>query len=99
MRAFGIILALALTTGASAQGRLPDIAYNGVSAGYTRTDLEGTSQDADSLLVGRHLRGERPLPRVGLNRPHDVRGDHRLRGDLSRPTSATCRSLDRTSRS
>ena len=52
MRAFGIILALALTTGASAQGRLPDIAYNGVSAGYTRTDLDGTSQDADSFSWG-----------------------------------------------
>ena len=49
MRAFGIILALALTTGAAAQGGLPDITYKGVSAGYTRTDLDGTGEDANSL--------------------------------------------------
>ena len=49
MRAFGIILALALTTSAAAQGVLPDITYKGISAGYMRTDLDGTGEDADSL--------------------------------------------------
>lgn len=49
MRAFGIILALALTTSAAAQGGLPDITYKGVSAGYMRTDLDGTREDADSV--------------------------------------------------
>ena len=49
MRAFGIILALALTTSAAAQGGLPDITYKGVSAGYMRTDLDGTREDAQGL--------------------------------------------------
>ncbi|MXY58307.1 MAG: outer membrane beta-barrel protein [Gammaproteobacteria bacterium] len=49
MRRSGIILALALTASATAQGGLPDITYDGVSAGYTRTDLDGAGEDANSF--------------------------------------------------
>ena len=48
MRGAGIILAVALTSSATAQGGLPDMTYNDVSAGYTRTDLDGTGEDASS---------------------------------------------------
>ncbi|MDE0039584.1 MAG: outer membrane beta-barrel protein [Gammaproteobacteria bacterium] len=61
MRASSIILALALATTATAQGALPDITYNGVAAGHTRTDLDHAGEDANSLTwsatseVGDHV--------------------------------------------
>lgn len=52
MRSSGIISALALTASVTAQGGLPDITYDGVSAGYTRTDLDGAGEDANSFTWG-----------------------------------------------
>ena len=49
MKGPGIILDLALTASVTAQAGLPDITYNGVSASYTRTDLDGAGEDANSF--------------------------------------------------
>ncbi|MDE0450475.1 MAG: outer membrane beta-barrel protein [Gammaproteobacteria bacterium] len=51
MRHF-INIALVLAFSAAAQAQLPDLTYNAFSAGFTRTDVDHATEDADSLTVG-----------------------------------------------
>ena len=51
MRHF-INIALVLAFSAPAQAQLPDLTYNAFSAGFTRTDVDHATEDADSFTVG-----------------------------------------------
>lgn len=51
MRHF-INIALVLAFSAPAQAQLPNLTYNAFSAGFTRTDVDHATEDADSLTVG-----------------------------------------------